>query len=68
MTQLTVTGVRFKRNKNSKPEKGIMLNSDKLIIDKNCKPVTKNVWSYSLMPLSDGHIIFNLCPPDHTTI
>lgn len=67
MTQLTVTGVRFKRSKNSKAEEGIMLNSDKLIIDKNCKPVTKTVWSYSLMPLTYGHIIFNLCPPDPTT-
>lgn len=41
--KLQINGVTFKRTKNSKWEHGIMINEDKLIIDMDGNPVTKQV-------------------------
>jgi len=36
--------VMFKRKKNSPLEKGLMINHDRLIVDKNSKPVPEPIW------------------------
>lgn len=35
---------------NSMPEFGIMIEEDKLIIDKTCNPVPVPTWDYKLLP------------------
>jgi hypothetical protein len=49
MKTTTVTQCIFKRTQISKEERGIAIGNCDLIIDKNLKPVTTEVWSYILL-------------------
>ncbi len=56
---MQVTVVKFRRTQKSKFEKGLMLGWDKLIIDRNYKPVKRPVWDYHTIP-TYGHVSFSL--------
>ena len=55
----TVTVCKFKRKKNSEEETGLMINGDRLIVDKYSKPVEAPVWNYRLF-MELGHVVFDL--------
>jgi hypothetical protein len=54
---MTITICWFKRNKRSTPETGVMIDEEKLILDKAGNPVKAPVWTYELQPYKSRIIL-----------
>jgi hypothetical protein len=48
---------RFKRKRTSKPEFGILIDEDRIIIDVEGKPIMDTVWSFTPLP-DHGYAVF----------